>query len=69
MEKVLNRGLNFSITPLKLNLTQVLVDYARFERTMLWKEFWADAPQVDYQQPIFKQVKTNLPKKHPLLNP
>ena len=31
MEKVLNRGLNFAIMPLKLNLTQVLVDYKRFE--------------------------------------
>ena len=30
MEKVLNRGLNFSITPLNLNITQVLVDFSRF---------------------------------------
>ena len=39
MEKVLNRGLNFAILPLKLDLTQVLVDYERFERTMIWQEF------------------------------
>ena len=45
MEKVLNRGLNFSILPLKLNLTQVLVEYQRFERTMLWTEFWANQPK------------------------
>ena len=35
MEKVLNRGLNFSVTPLNLNLTQILVDFSKFERTML----------------------------------
>jgi hypothetical protein len=65
MEKVLNRGLNFAILPLKLNMTQVLVDYNRFERTMLWQEFWANSPKTDYKPPIFKKVKTNLPQKHP----
>ena len=35
MEKVLNRGLKFCIQPLKLDLTQILVDYQRFERTMI----------------------------------
>ena len=35
MESLLNRGLNFAITPLKLNLTQVLVDYQKFERRMI----------------------------------
>ena len=65
MEKVLNRGLNFSITPLHLNLTQVLVDFARFERTMLWQEFWADSEKEEYEQLIFKKVKTNFPKSTP----
>ena len=65
MEKVLNRGLNFSILPLKLNLTQVLVEYQKFERTMLWTEFWANQPQQDFKPPIFKKVKTNLQTKHP----
>ena len=40
MEKVLNRGLKFCITPLKLDITQILVDYRKFERTMVWREFW-----------------------------
>ena len=40
MENVLNKGLNFAILPLKLDLTQVLTDFKRFERTMIWKEFW-----------------------------
>ena len=37
MESVLNRGLNFGFLPLKLDLTQVLTDFERFERTMIWK--------------------------------
>ena len=65
MEKVLNRGLNFAILPLKLNITQVLVDFAKFERTMLWHKFWADSPKQDYKSPISKKEKTNLPKNHP----
>ena len=65
MEKLLNRGLNFAITPLNLNLTQVLVDFKRFERTMLWQEFWSDKPKTEYKPPIFKKKKTNMPTKHP----
>ena len=34
MEKVLNRGLNFAILPLKLNMTQVLADFNKFERNL-----------------------------------
>ena len=65
MENLLNHGLNFAITPLKLNMTQVLVDFKRFERTMLWQEFWAGKPTAEYKPPIFKKQKTNLPTKHP----
>ena len=36
MESVLNRGLNFCILPLNLDITQVLVEFSRFERTMRW---------------------------------
>ena len=64
MESLLNRGLNFSVLPDKLNLTQVLVDFKRFERTMLWTEFWSGQPKEEYKPPIFKSQKTNLPKKH-----
>ena len=65
MENVLNRGLNFAILPLKLDLTQVLVDYKRFERTMIWQEFWygRDQEKSQYKPPLFKEKK-NLPKKH-----
>ena len=62
-EKVLNRGLNFSVTPDKLNFTQVLVDLAKFERVMEWKEFWHDQPSdAPYVPPLFKKQKTNKPK-------
>ena len=64
MENVLNRGLNFAIMPLKLNVTQVLVDFARFETSKLWHEFWADSTQAEFDKPIFIQNKTNLPKNH-----
>ena len=40
MDNLLNRGLNFAILPLKMDLTQVLVDFKRFERTMVWREFF-----------------------------
>ena len=42
MERVLNRGLNFCITPLKLNVTEVLVDFRKIERKLRWREFFAD---------------------------
>lgn len=65
MENLLNRGLNYSVLPDKLNLTQVLVDFKRFERSMLWTEFWSGKPKEEYNPPLFKQQKTNLPRKHP----
>ena len=62
-EAVLNRGLNFSILPEKLNFTQVLVDLAKFERLMEWKEFWHDKPADEpYVPPLFKKQKHNRPK-------
>ena len=65
MEDLLNRGFNFSILPNKLDITQVLVDFTYFERTMIWKEFWhgkEDAGNLSI--PIFKRRKTNLPRNH-----
>ena len=40
MEHLLNRGLNFSILPNKMDLSQVLTDFKKFERTVIWHEFW-----------------------------
>ena len=64
MLKVLNRGLKFAILPLKLDISQVLTDYRRFERTMVWTEFWFGRETEEYIQPIFKQKKHNFPIKH-----
>ena len=63
MESVLNRGLNFCILPLNLDITQILVDFNRFERTMRWQEFWhGKLKEGEVNPPIFKLRKTNLPK-------
>lgn len=68
MISLLNRGLNFAVMPDKLNLSQVLCEFRKFERTMLWTEFWAskeDQDETEYKRPMFKTEKTNLPRKHP----
>ena len=39
MERLLNRGFNFSILPKKLYITQVEVDFKRLERSLKWQEF------------------------------
>jgi hypothetical protein len=41
------------------------VDFKRFERGVLWTEFWSGKPKEDYKLPLFKKQKTNLPRKHP----
>jgi hypothetical protein len=65
MSNLLNRGLNFSILPLKLDITQVLVDYKRFERSTIWHEFWYGREQIqERKKPIFKTSKSNLPKNY-----
>ena len=65
MEKVLNRGLNFCVLPLKLDLTQVLVDFKQFERTIAWQEFWHNRDQSEQpRRRIFKNKKHNFPRKH-----
>ena len=65
MESVLNIGLNFCILPLKLDITQVLVEFNRFERTMRWQEFWhGKTEHSQFDKPIFKRRKTNLPQNH-----
>ena len=65
MESLLNKGLNFSILPKKLDLTQVLVDLKKFKRSTLWKEYWSGRQDKEERKdPIFKSTKTNLPNKH-----
>ena len=65
MTKLLNRGLNYAVLPLKLDITEVLTDFRRFERRVIWKEFWFNKETtVEKALPIFKQKKTNMPKDH-----
>ena len=64
MEKLLNRGLKFAVLPLKLDITQVLVDYKRYERSAIWQEFWYGREGGDRKPQIFRKRKHNLPKNH-----
>ena len=64
MDRLLNRGLNYCITPNKVNVTELLVDIDKFVRKMLWQEYFHDQPDEDRKEPIVKNEKTNLPKKH-----
>ena len=65
MENLLNRGFNFSILPLKLDLTQVLVDFKKFERSVIWHEyFYGEESDCDFRGKIFKSNKSNQPKNY-----
>ena len=67
MSRILNRGLNFCVTPDNPNITELKVDYRKFERKMRWKEFFADKDNKDSDQTwipeVFPKEKTNLPPK------
>ena len=48
-----------------MDLTQVLVDFKRFERSAIWHEFWhGREKEKSHHTPIFKTQKSNLPKNH-----
>ena len=65
MKSILNKGLNFAILPQEIDLTQVIVDHKRFQRSMIWKEYWFDKDTVAKPTPpIFKLKKYNLPKSN-----
>ena len=68
MENVINRGLNFTILPFKLDITEVLVDFKNFARSMIWQEFWYGRNENYNDNPtedIFKDKnKRNLPKNY-----
>ena len=63
MKKLLNRGLNFCV---KLNLAQTITKFNKFERSFLWKEWWAGRQDenFDSKKPkLFKKENTTLPPK------
>ena len=67
MQEVLNLGLNFAVLPKKLDITQVLSDFKRFERNMIWREFfYGKESDEEYKPPIFRSRKNNLPKNNKL---
>ena len=47
MQKGINRGLNFCVTPINLNITEMLVNFRKFERKLKWKEFFSDQDQEE----------------------
>ena len=49
---------------MKLDITQVLVDWKRFERSMIWMEFWHGKETVKGKPKIFKTKKNNLLRNH-----
>ena len=65
MDKLLNRGFNFSVLPNKMDLTQILTDFKSLERNMVWTEFFYGTEEnSEYEPPIFKTTKNNMPKNH-----
>ena len=48
MQALLNRALNFALLPLKLDITQILVDFNRFARAAIWQEFWFNREKVNH---------------------
>ena len=64
MLSLLNRGLNFVVKPLNLNISKVLTDFKSFERKMVWAEFFHGSDNSDYKPPLFKTEKTNMPRNY-----
>ena len=65
MKSLLNRALNFSLLPIKLDITELLVDFNRFARAAIWTEYWFRRETDEtYLPPIFKSKKSKLPKNH-----
>ena len=68
MKTILNRGLNFCVSPLTLNITNILVEYRKYERTVKWVEFFADKDtesefdtESSWKKEIFPKEKSNVP--------
>ena len=65
MKNLLGRAFNFAVLPLKLDITEVLVDFNKFARAAYWQEYWYNQErEEEYEKPIFKSHKSNLPNKH-----
>ena len=69
MTSLINRGLNFSILPDKIDMTQVNVDLKSCKRAAIWNEFWFGRESEDLTDLIFKKEKDNLPKNYTARRP
>ena len=59
MEDLLNRGLNFSILSKKLDNTQLQADYKRFEKSVIWQEYFFNYEEdVDFEHQISENKST-----------
>ena len=46
-------------------MTQVFTDFRKYERSIIWHEFWFGREEVsNKEEQIFKKQKTNMPKGH-----
>ena len=66
MQSLLNRGLNYSVTPKTVNTTNVIAGFDKLRRTMAWtEEFYKTdpdfVPDKTYVKKPWKPVSTNLP--------
>ena len=65
MENLLNRGLGYSILPLKLYIMPVLVDCKISEHSAIGHEFlYGLENNEDYEVTLFKTIKNNLTRIH-----
>jgi hypothetical protein len=65
MNNILSKGLNFCVTPEQIILSELLVDFRKFERSVKWKEYFRDEENEEDRKPdIFPKEKKNLPPKH-----
>ena len=61
MKKLLNSALNFAIIPLKLYITEIIVDFNRYSRAIIWHEYWHGKEEEgdnEHFNPIFRKQKT-----------
>ena len=65
MLKLLNRGLNFIVLPYKLDITQTLVEFDRFERYIIWYEYrFGQENLEEKEKPLYKTQKNYLPNNY-----
>ena len=65
MHGLLNRALNFSVLPCKLDITQILVDFNRFSLSAIWQEYWyGREPEHLINKLMFKNKKKHILSKN-----